>query len=299
MALIARLPASDAAGAAARALEQLLGHDVMLAVEPPVVIAPTVELLPPGATRSVALPFGNGIVGEVTLVVAEHFATSMEAATSDASLLTAALPALVAAADAIEPVIHLQAVPDYAGEISTETLLTSVTGDFAIIPLMEGEQRVACVVVRIVDEQPAAAAAPAFSQPSATFAPPPLAPPTSASPAGAVALVPAAAAPSYEPNTVATYEFQPLGDGQAAMGPPRPLALVNDVKLQLIAELGRRQMKVKDIVALEPGSVIELDRAAGSPVDVLVNGVVLAHGEVVVIDEEFGIRVSEIVVGDG
>ena len=69
--------------------------------------------------------------------------------------------------------------------------------------------------------------------------------------------------------------------------------------MEVIAELGRRQMKVRDLAGLEPGSVIELDRAAGSPVDVLVNGALLAHGEVVVIDEEFGIRVSEIIVGDG
>ena len=58
------------------------------------------------------------------------------------------------------------------------------------------------------------------------------------------------------------------------------------------------RMKMRDLMALAPGSVIELDRAAGSPVDVLINGALLAHGEVVVIDEEFGVRVSEIVVGD-
>jgi flagellar motor switch protein FliN len=302
MALIARLPAFDAAAAAARALEQLLGHDVMLGVEPAIVIAPTPELFPPGATRSVALPFGNGIVGEVTLVASEHFATSMEAATSDASLLTAALPSLVAAADAIEPVIHLQAVPDYAGEISTDTLLTSVTGDFVIVPIMEGDQRVACVVVRIVDDEPAVApvapVAPAFTQPAAAFTAPPVAPVAPAAPVAAIPAPSEGPAPVYAANTVATYDFQPLNDGTLGAGAPRPLALLNDVKLQLIAELGRRQMKVRDIVSLEPGSVIELDRAAGSPVDVLVNGVVLAHGEVVVIDEEFGIRVSEIIVGD-
>jgi flagellar motor switch protein FliN/FliY len=71
------------------------------------------------------------------------------------------------------------------------------------------------------------------------------------------------------------------------------------VKLQIVAELGRRRMKVRDLVALAPGSVIELDRAAGSPVDVMVNGALLAHGEVVVIDEEFGSRLSEIVMEDG
>jgi flagellar motor switch protein FliN/FliY len=55
---------------------------------------------------------------------------------------------------------------------------------------------------------------------------------------------------------------------------------------------------VRDIVALRPGSVVELDRAAGSPVDVLVNGALVWHGEVVIVDDEFGIRVAEIVVDE-
>jgi flagellar motor switch protein FliN/FliY len=54
-------------------------------------------------------------------------------------------------------------------------------------------------------------------------------------------------------------------------------------------------MTVRDLLSLTPGSVVELDRAAGSPVDVLVNGTLIARGEVVVIDEEFGIRISEII----
>jgi flagellar motor switch protein FliN/FliY len=54
-------------------------------------------------------------------------------------------------------------------------------------------------------------------------------------------------------------------------------------------------MLVKDVLSLAPGSVIELDRAAGSPVDVLVNGTLIARGEVVVVDEEFGIRITEVI----
>jgi flagellar motor switch protein FliN/FliY len=58
-------------------------------------------------------------------------------------------------------------------------------------------------------------------------------------------------------------------------------------------------MPVRELLSIIPGSVIELDRAAGSPVDVLVNGTLIARGEVVVVDEEFGIRISEIVGVDG
>ena len=74
-----------------------------------------------------------------------------------------------------------------------------------------------------------------------------------------------------------------------------PLSLLHDVEMGVTVELGRTRMLVKDILAVTPGSVIELDRAAGSPVDVLVNGTLIARGEVVVIDEEFGIRITEIV----
>ena len=101
-------------------------------------------------------------------------------------------------------------------------------------------------------------------------------------------------------EAITSHEFAPLGAGPApgayspVMG--HALELLNDVEMGVTAELGRRRMTVRDLLALTPGSVIELDRAAGSPVDVLVNGTVIARGEVVVIDEEFGIRISEIVV---
>ena len=60
-------------------------------------------------------------------------------------------------------------------------------------------------------------------------------------------------------------------------------------------ELGRTRMTVRDLLALVPGAIVELDKAAGGPVDVLVNGTLMARGEVVVIDEEFAVRISEIV----
>src|SRR5699024_2169955 len=60
-------------------------------------------------------------------------------------------------------------------------------------------------------------------------------------------------------------------------------------------ELGRTTMTVRDLLALSPGEVLELDRAAGSPADLLVNGRLIARGEVVVVDEDFGLRVTEII----
>jgi flagellar motor switch protein FliN/FliY len=67
-----------------------------------------------------------------------------------------------------------------------------------------------------------------------------------------------------------------------------------DVPLQVTVELGRTQKMVKEVLALGPGSVLELDKLAGEPVDILVNEKPIAKGEVVVIDENFGIRVTEI-----
>nr|HPQ52360.1 flagellar motor switch protein FliN [Spirochaetota bacterium] len=71
--------------------------------------------------------------------------------------------------------------------------------------------------------------------------------------------------------------------------------LLLDVKLALTVELGRTTMLVKDILGLGEGSIIELDKLAGEPVDLLVNGKLIARGEVVVIDENFGVRVTDIV----
>jgi flagellar motor switch protein FliN/FliY len=99
-------------------------------------------------------------------------------------------------------------------------------------------------------------------------------------------------------TSVALHEFETLGDGSPTFGGSRPLAILKDVEMGVTAELGRRRMTVRDLLALTPGSVIELDRAAGSPVDVLVNGTLIARGEVVVIDEEFGIRIAEIVAAE-
>jgi flagellar motor switch protein FliN len=75
----------------------------------------------------------------------------------------------------------------------------------------------------------------------------------------------------------------------------RALSVIRSVEMNVTAELGRSTMTVRELLELTPGSVIELDRAAGSPVDLLVNGTIIARGEVVVIDEEYGIRVSEII----
>lgn len=71
--------------------------------------------------------------------------------------------------------------------------------------------------------------------------------------------------------------------------------IIMDVPLEVTVELGRTSKKIKDILEFNPGTVIELDRLAGEPIDILVNGKFVAQGEVVVIDENFGIRITEII----
>jgi flagellar motor switch protein FliN len=70
-----------------------------------------------------------------------------------------------------------------------------------------------------------------------------------------------------------------------------------DVPVELAVEIGRTRMTIRETLALGPGSIVTLDRLAGEPVDLLVNGKPIARGEVVVLDEEFGLRVTEVLAG--
>ena len=77
------------------------------------------------------------------------------------------------------------------------------------------------------------------------------------------------------------------------------LERLHDVPVELTVEIGRTRMTIGETLALGPGSIVSLERLAGEPVDLLVNGKRIAYGEVVVIDEEFGLRITELVDGQG
>lgn len=89
-------------------------------------------------------------------------------------------------------------------------------------------------------------------------------------------------------------ELAELGAGTTA-GEQRDLRLLSEVQVELAVELGRVKLPLRDLLSLAPGAVLELDRAADAPVDVLVNGCLVARGEVVVIDGEFGVRITAVV----
>ncbi|WP_028656838.1 flagellar motor switch protein FliN [Nocardioides sp. J54] len=130
---------------------------------------------------------------------------------------------------------------------------------------------------------------------------------------GADAAAPAAAAPASQTGqtgqagqagqtaaaaavaaSISDEPFVPAFGSPASPVVPRGLELLHGVDMEVTVELGRTRMTVRDLLALTPGAVLELDRAAGSPADLLVNGRLVARGEVVVVDEDFGLRVTEI-----
>ena len=72
------------------------------------------------------------------------------------------------------------------------------------------------------------------------------------------------------------------------------LGRINNVEMTLTVEIGRTRMSVRDVLGLEPGAVVELDRSAGAPADILLNGRLIAYGEVVVVDQDYAVRVTQI-----
>ncbi|MCF4150626.1 flagellar motor switch protein FliN [Dethiosulfovibrio sp. F2B] len=96
------------------------------------------------------------------------------------------------------------------------------------------------------------------------------------------------------PVDVRPAQFSPLQPVSADSSLPSNIGLIADIPVRVTVELGRTRKSVGEVLSFAPGSVIELDKMAGEPVDVLVNGKLIAKGEVVVIDENFGVRVTEI-----
>ncbi len=146
-------------------------------------------------------------------------------------------------------------------------------------------------------EEPAAAQAPASasapqpapqpmmqqaaSQPVQTYIPPQMSTPRQEAPQQNVNIQPA--------------QFQTLSNDYVGAAGNQNIGLIMDVPLEVTVELGRTTKSISEILDFAPGTIIELDRIAGEPIDVLVNGKFVARGEVVVIEESFGIRVTEII----
>ena len=117
--------------------------------------------------------------------------------------------------------------------------------------------------------EPEAAAAPAAPAPAAAPAPP------------APAAAPAQTAPAFNP-----------------LSTPKQMDALAGVQMEVTIEVGRTSLPIGQLLQLQPGQIVELDREVGSPLDMFINGTLLARGEIVVVDDQFGFRVTSVVTTD-
>ncbi len=95
-------------------------------------------------------------------------------------------------------------------------------------------------------------------------------------------------------DAVEQVQAQALNDSGSGSTDPK-LDVILDIPVTIAMEIGRTDISIRNLLKLNQGSVVELDRLAGEPMDVLVNGTLVAHGEVVVVNEKFGIRLTDVI----
>ena len=298
MSIINELTSTNAvAMAVATALESAIGNDVILGVGRPKLVAPTLDVLPPGTLRVAVAEVIDGYSGGVYVVIAEALANQLERIAPDEAMLTALAPVMDAATHSVRTIAPTISF-DGTEEVELDELMSgSADIEFVIYSFIDGSERVASLVIAL-GELMVDAGGPVGAQTGGLTAVRTPSVETQTNQGQRRPPASATASGAQPPQNVSLHEFPTLNDGTISLVEPRALSLLHDVEMGVTAELGRKRMSVRDLLALTPGAVIELDRAAGSPVDVLVNGTLIARGEVVVIDEEFGIRISEIVVGN-
>jgi flagellar motor switch protein FliN/FliY len=235
-------------------------------------------LLPTGATTVVRASWnptaGTTASGAVAVVVG--------------SALTEALA--TSPMGPLDPAAAVQPVLDAVAAAFGATAATATSADIndALPPLLEQDD---AFFVPLTDAEGWVCATLVLVLPATGpgFAPDPVAAPMAAAAEGggpAVATATAVGAGAIPRQATGARPAVPSGSG---------LELLREVVLEVTVELGRTRMPIAQLLSLAPGAVVELDRAAGSPADLLVNGTLIARGEVVVVDEDFGIRITEIV----
>jgi flagellar motor switch protein FliN/FliY len=207
--------------------------------------------------------------GRIAILVGDELTGALASSPIDGlDLAAAAQPALDAAAAVLGTSARA------ARTVGLDLVLSDIGEPFTVVPLI-GSGIAASVLIQdqlLADAPEPPAVTPEVSTPRTA--------PEPAATAAAQPSVPAAPQPS-------TGTVTPL--------PRRGIEMLHGVDMEVTVELGRTRMTVRDLLALTPGAVLELDRAAGSPADLLVNGRLIARGEVVVVDEDFGLRVTEII----
>jgi flagellar motor switch protein FliN len=211
------------------------------------------------AGQAACAHFGGTVSGEVVVVVGQDLIDALrDSPMGELDLARAVQPALEAAVGTFGPV-----VVDPAMVMDATAALDAMAGTGAAIyvPLLDGTT-VRAMLALIMGDRPTAE--------------------------------PVAVATAGTGVGVGTAVGALAGTGPA---PGRGgLDLLHDVEMEVTAELGRTRMTVRDLLSLSPGAIVELDRTAGSPADLLVNGRLIASGEVVIIDENFGLRITDIVI---
>ena len=207
----------------------------------------------------------GGLSGRIAILVSDELTGALESSPIEGLDLAAATQPAMDAAAAV-----LGGTAAAARTVGLDLVVSDLGDDFTVVPLI-GAGIAASVLIQdqLLTDASAAPVAPAAPTVEAV------------APAEMPVLAPTAAAPD------AAATVTPL--------PRRGLEMLHGVDMEVTVELGRTRMTVRDLLALTPGAVLELDRAAGSPADLLVNGRLIARGEVVVVDEDFGLRVTEII----
>ena len=253
-------------------------------------VLPSVEPLTAAGAQPgnehVAAAFSGAVVaelegaraGRIAVLVGEELTGALESSPLEGLDLAAATqPALDAVANTLGVAARA------AQAIDLDLVVSDLGAEFTVVPLI-GAGVAASVLIQdhLLAGTPEPGQIATLSTRSST---------TASGDAAAQSPVPPPVAGSVEiPHTPsagsATGSVTPL--------PRRGIEMLHGVDMEVTVELGRTRMTVRDLLALTPGAVLELDRAAGSPADLLVNGRLIARGEVVVIDEDFGLRVTEI-----
>jgi len=257
------------------------------------------------------------VPGRVAVLVGQDLVDALaDSPLGGLDLAAATQPALEAAANLLggraRPATQVDlglVVGDLGGEFTTVPLIGAGIAAALLVPVATLQQARPNLGGAPVDAPVGAPAGAPVGAPTAQAAAFAGAPAGAPAPAGAAAPGVAQAAPASTGPTEVSFNTPleaPPGSGapigtrtapqQAGTLIPaaRGIEMLHGVDMEVTVELGRTRMTVRDLLALSPGAVLELDRAAGSPADLLVNGRLIARGEVVVVDEDFGLRVTEI-----
>lgn len=248
-------------------------------------VLPSTEPLTPSAPQPgdehVTAVFAGAVTAELegsvpariaVLVGHDLVAALAESPLGGLDLAAAVQPTLDAVASALACTVTA------ARQVDLALVVTDLGGPFTVVPLVGGDVAAALLLPNAVltdlsglamDADPADAYVETDGEPRGT---------------------------SYGTQPLATEAFAPESGEPGVKPPRRGIELLHGVDMEVTVEIGRARMTVRELLDLSPGTVLELDRTAGSPADLLVNGRLIARGQVVVIDEDFGLRVTEIVV---